>query len=57
MKAKRDSDILTDFSAGLLTKAPLVGTDLRFTPYCMNVHDEGTMLSRRSGISKVSNFI
>lgn len=43
-----------DFSGGLVTKAPLIGNETKFSPDCLNVYAEGRTLRKRLGISKVN---
>lgn len=55
MKNKRTSAEIKDFSGGLVTKTPLVNTNLKYSPSCLNVYSEGVTLRRRNGISKLNS--
>lgn len=54
MKDKRTPIKLDDFSGGLFTKTPLIGSDSKFTPDCQDVYAEGKTLRKKPGFVKLN---
>src|SRR3990167_8894081 len=55
MKDNRELVDIIDFSGGLVTNAAVTSLEPKFTPDCINVYAEGSLLRKRAGYTNINS--